>query len=154
MNIFYLDADITQCARYHCDKHVVKMILESAQMLCAVLWLNGIEAPYKPTHVKHPCVIWANSSLSNWKWLKALGGALNEEYKYRFNHTKNHRAFDVISTLKLPPIPDIGLTEHAQAIPDELKQKDPIQAYRKFYMTHKKHLAHWSKRDKPEWFIL
>lgn len=57
MNIFYLDDDIETCARYHCDKHVIKMILESAQILCTVLWINQIPAPYRSTHKHHPCVI-------------------------------------------------------------------------------------------------
>lgn len=154
MNIFYLDKDIGRCAQYHCDKHVIKMILESAQILCSVLRIHHMDAPYKATHVKHPCVIWVNQSLSNWLWLKALASALNDEYKYRFNHTKNHKSFDVILSLETPPIPDLGLTERPQALPEELKQKDPIQAYRQYYQAHKQHLAQWTKRKKPNWFVL
>lgn len=154
MNIFYLDDDIRHCAQFHCDKHVIKMTLESAQILCSVLCINHIKAPYKATHLKHPCVIWANQSLSNWLWLKALAGALNDEYKYRFNHTKNHKSFDVILSLEIPLIPDLGLTERPQALPDEFKQNDPIQAYRDYYQSRKQHLAQWTKRGKPYWFVL
>ena len=154
MNIFYLDADIAQCARFHGDKHVIKMILESAQILCSVLWLNDIKAPYKATHIKHPCVLWANQSLANWLWLKDLATALNDEYKYRFNQTKNHKSFDVIQRLKFPSRQNIGLTERPQALPDEFKQDDPIQAYRAYYQSRKQHLAQWTKRGKPDWFIL
>jgi hypothetical protein len=59
MNIFLLDSNIKKCAQYHCDKHVVKMILESAQILSTVLRLNGVDQGYKTTHANHPCTLWA-----------------------------------------------------------------------------------------------
>lgn len=153
MNIFYLDKDIKACAHYHCDKHVIKMILESAQILCSVLWLNHIEAPYKFTHRHHPSVLWANESLSNWYWLKNLAGALNEEYQYRFNHSKNHRSYDVILSLRPPPIDDIGLTAVPQVLPDEFKQSSPVLAYRQYYAYKKSHFARWTKRAVPQWYL-
>ena len=153
MNIFYLDYDINKCARFHTDKHVIKMILESAQILCSVLWLHHIEAPYKPTHLNHPCVLWVNQSLSNWYWLKDLAGALNEEYRYRFNHTRNHKSYDVILSLEVPPLIDLGLTERPQVMPDQFKQLDPVRAYRQYYKISKYHLAQWTKRDIPDWFL-
>lgn len=81
MNIFYFDEDVDTCARYHCDAHVIKMILESAQILCTVSWMHEIPAPYRPTRQKHPCVIWSNESMANWLWLKDLACALNQEYQ-------------------------------------------------------------------------
>ena len=54
MNIFILDNNIEKCARYHCDQHVVKMILESVQILCTALNKKGMQTPYRSTHVKHP----------------------------------------------------------------------------------------------------
>lgn len=84
MNIFILDNDVSKCAMYHCDKHVVKMILESAQMLSTVIRESGIDCGYKITHLNHPCTIWTRESLSNWKWLRNLVEALNQEYKFRF----------------------------------------------------------------------
>lgn len=152
MNIFYLDDDIKTCAQYHCDKHVIKMILESAQILCTVLWLNQIPAPYRPTHRNHPCVIWANQSLSNWFWLRDLATALNDEYRYRFNHDKNHKSYDVIVSLSPPPIIDIGLTEVPQVLPDEFKSTNPTDAYRQYYALRKSHFAQWTKRPMPKWF--
>jgi hypothetical protein len=153
MNIFYLDADIEKCAHFHCDKHVVKMILESAQILCSVLWMHQIQAPYKPTHLRHPCVLWTNESLSNWLWLKKLAYALHEEYQYRFNPKKNHKSYDIILHLAIPPILDKGLTARPQTLPEECKQIDPIEAYRSYYKTHKRHIAHWTKREIPDWFL-
>ncbi|MDP3705247.1 MAG: pyrimidine dimer DNA glycosylase/endonuclease V [Legionellaceae bacterium] len=152
MNIFYLDDHIETCARYHCDAHVIKMILESAQILCTVLHMNNIQAPYRPTHKNHPCVIWANHSLSNWIWLKHLAEALNQEYRYRFHHAKNHKSFDVIMTLCAPPISDLGLTEMPQVMPEEYKDKNPVIAYRQYFITRKFHLAKWTAHDVPQWF--
>jgi len=129
------------------------MILESAQILCTVLWIRHVSAPYKPTHKGHPCVIWANHSLSNWCWLKELACALNDEYKYRFNHSTNHKSYDVISTLPIPMISDIGLTTIPQVVPIEFQVSDAVSAYRQYYIYCKAHIAHWTKRPVPWWFL-
>jgi len=124
MNIFVLDKDIKKCAQYHCDKHVVKMILEYAQILCTVNNLTGLKTPYQPTHIKHPCVIWAGKSIANWRWLRKLAKALNDEYKYRYDCPRDHAAYKVIAELTEPNLPDLGLTEFAQAMPNEYKVKN------------------------------
>ena len=80
MNIFVLDEDVEKCAEYHCDKHVIKMILESAQMMSAVVRLNGHDTGYKLTHKNHPCTIWARKSLSNYIWLKSLISLLHQVF--------------------------------------------------------------------------
>lgn len=72
MNIFVLDEDIEKCARYHCDQHVIKMILESAQMLCTALNKKGHSTPYRSTHSNHPCVLWVEQSHDNFCWLIGL----------------------------------------------------------------------------------
>ncbi len=69
MNIFALDTDPVTCAQYHCDKHVIKMILESVQMLSTTCSILGAEAPYKPTHANHPCTKWVRESWENFGWL-------------------------------------------------------------------------------------
>ena len=69
MNIFYLDPDIQKCVELHCDKHVVKMPLETTQMLCTVHYRYGGDAPYKPVHAKHPCTLWAGNFYLNYRWL-------------------------------------------------------------------------------------
>ena len=81
MNIFYLDEDVKKCAEYHCDKHCIKMILETAQLLCGVHWATGGDAPYRLSHKNHPCAIWARESYSNYVWLTDLGFALCNEYQ-------------------------------------------------------------------------
>lgn len=151
MNIFYLDENIVLCAQYHCDVHVVKMILESAQMLCTALYIHGQNAQYKPAHINHPCTIWCTESLDNWLWLKTLGLALNDEYKYRYNKNINHKSADVIINLPMPEIKAIGLTKRPQAMPDQYKKIDPIEAYRAYYIGEKQKLFKWTKRNVPYW---
>ena len=151
MNIFILDENIKKCARYHCDRHVVKMVLESAQMLSAALRLHGWDNGYQITHPNHPCTLWTRASLSNWKWLRKLAKELNSEYKYRFNKTENHRSWDLIQTLPLPPIKDIGLTRFAQAMPKQYKTINPVLAYRNYYLGEKFRIFQWTKRNTPFW---
>ena len=83
MNIFFLDEDPTMSAQYHVDKHVVKMILETAQLLCGVHHATAPDntyVPYKLSHKNHPCSIWARTSLSNYLYLCELGLELCKEY--------------------------------------------------------------------------
>lgn len=152
MNIFILDQDIKKCAEYHCDKHIVKMVLETAQLLCSTYYYTGQEnlSPYKLAHKHHPCTVWARQSLSNWLWLRDLGLALYEEYQYRYNN-KDHKAGDVILSLETPNLPDIGLTPFPQAMPTEYQREDAIEAYRGYYIGDKAHLLKYTRREFPEW---
>ena len=153
MNIFVLDNDHQKCAEYHCDKHTVKMILEYAQILSTnVRIANDCEAGYKITHRNHPCTIWARQSLSNWLWLKKLSFHLNEEYKYRYGHVRNHKSYDVIESLPAPNIPDVGLTPFAQAMPDYCKSDDAVDPYPRYYILEKKDIVNWKKRNLPNWY--
>lgn len=152
MNIFVLDKNIKLCAEYHCDQHVVKMILESVQMLCTALNKKGFETPYKSTHAKHPCVLWVEHSYSNFVWLTELAKALNAEYCYRFNKTHDHKSMSVLAQIEKLIYPDQGLTEFAQAMPDEFKISDnAVEAYRNFYRGEKLRFAKWTKRSMPNW---
>ena len=154
MNIFILDRDIRRCARYHADQHVVKMILESAQMLCTVVNEAGGKAPYKTTHVHHPCTLWTGQSLSNWLWLQKLAMALNDEYRYRYGASKDHKSAVIVKNLPVPPIEDKGLTEFAQAMPEQYRVPgDAVAAYRRFYAGEKSRFARWTRRSRPKWFI-
>ncbi|MCF7793667.1 MAG: pyrimidine dimer DNA glycosylase/endonuclease V [Candidatus Cloacimonetes bacterium] len=153
MNIFILDEDMQKCAEYHADQHVVKMILESTQILCTALNENGIIAPYKSTHVNHPCTLWTGKSLSNWIWLRNFTLKLNEEFKFRFNHKDDHKSAKVTLELKEPPIPDLGLTEFAQAMPEKYRVPgNAVKAYRSFYIGEKSGFTTWTKRSVPAWF--
>jgi len=152
MNIFILDNEIETCARYHCDQHVVKMILESVQMLCTALNKKGVDTPYKSTHMKHPCVLWVEQSYSNFLWLKDLALALNEEYRYRFSKHQDHKSIAVLQQIQDCTFHDKGLTDFAQAMPDIYKVPgNAVEAYRAFYRNEKRHFAKWTKRPVPEW---
>ena len=152
MNIFFLDYDVKKCAQYHVDKHAVKMILETSQLLCGVHWVIGKEAPYKLSHKNHPCSIWTRESLSNYLYLCELGLELCKEYTYRYG--KRHKSQEVIEwcLINKPNIPDIGFTKPAMAMPDEYKVKSVVESYRNYYMGAKSGLAVWKNREKPEWF--
>ena len=153
MNIFLLDHDIKKCARYHCDQHVIKMILEYAQILCTVCNIHHIKTPYRSTHKNHPCVLWAGKSIQNWRWLRKLALQLNCEYQYRYNHQKDHASIKVIKKLPAPDLPDKGLTEFPQVMPQDLRiNHDPVHAYRAYYLKIKRHFATWKRRKKPSWW--
>ena len=153
MNIFVLDKDSKIAAKSHVDKHVVKMPLETAQLLCGVHHLAGTdkEIPYRLTHKNHPCSVWVRKSLSNYLWLCEFGLELCCEYTHRYE--KVHKCQAVIEWCKShrPDIPDCGLMPFAQAIPQELKGSDPVKSYRAYYMRDKNHLFSWKNRETPLW---
>ena len=154
MNIFFLDFDTKKCAEYHCDKHVVKMILETAQLLCGSHWIAGSEAPYKLSHKNHPCSIWVRESLSNYLYLCDLGLELCKEYTYRYG--RRHKSQDIIEwcLTNKPNIHDVDFTCPPLAMGDEYKiGNDIIESYRNYYIKAKKDFALWKNRPIPDWFI-
>lgn len=152
MNIFLLDTDLQKCAQYHCGQHVVKMTLESVQMLCTALNKKGFTTPYKSIHAKHPCVLWVERSYRNFLWLKELALALSAEYRFRFDKDKDHGSIAVLNEINSYRYEDIGLTEFAQAMPEQYKVPgDPVPAYRQFYLGEKLAFAKWSRRAVPDW---
>lgn len=152
MNIFYLDSDPRKCAEYHNNKHVVKMILETAQLLCGSHWATGGEAPYKLSHKNHPCSIWVREDLNNYLWLCELGLELCSEYTDRYG--KRHKTEDIINWCRenTPKIPKIMFTHPPLAMPDEYKEKCHVQSYRNYYMGEKRDFSSWKFRDIPSWF--
>jgi len=155
MNIFFLDNDIKKCAQYHCDKHVVKMILETAQLLCGVHHTTPQvtpQVPYKLSHKNHPCAIWSRESLTNYLVLCELGLELCYEYTHRYG--KRHKSQDVIEwcVTNKPSIIDIGYTQPPKAMPDEYKVDSVVESYRNYYRGAKVSFAVWKNREKPFWF--
>ena len=155
MNIFVLDTNTRLCAQYHNDKHVIKMILESSQMLSTANRSVGLDEGYKATHVNHPCNVWLRESIANWFWLVSLANQLHEEWRFRYDHpsTKNHKSWEVIESLTFPvKLPDVPMTPFALAMPDKYKSDNAVEAYRNYYIGDKAHIATWKKRGQPEWF--
>ncbi len=154
MNIFVLDEDPQIAATYHCDKHVVKMLLETVQLLSTARIEHGAEAPYRATHRKHPCSIWAAKSRENYAWLVNLGLGLDQEYTRRFG--KQHLSGIRLREILKPPedMPSLGLTPFAQAMPDiHRRPGDAVSAYRTYYINEKARFAVWGRGGKtPDWW--
>ena len=160
MNIFVLDSDPQVAASYHCDMHVVKMILESAQILSTIHHKQGTGRHwmYKATHRNHPCVLWVEESIDNYVWVCELALALCKEYTNRYH--KRHKSQDILEKLSVifPKLDEKGLTQFYQAVPLELKSlTDPVGAYRSFY-RYKKHIERkkidWRHSPVPKWFSI
>jgi len=155
MNIFVLDENTLSCARMHNDRHVVKMILETAQLLCSAHHStgSGAEYMYRLTHANHPCAKWVRESRQNYEWLADLGLELCREYTHRYG--KVHRTQPMIERLRLdvPALPANGRTEWKMAMPDHCKlQSGTVDSYRNYYILEKSHIAKWKNRDAPSWF--
>jgi hypothetical protein len=153
MNIFVLDECPKMAAIQQVDKHVVKMTLETAQMLSTALRLNGSECPdlYRATHKNHPCTKWAKATRSNFLWLCEHGRSLAEEYTARYG--KTHKSLRVIELAEAlaDTIPEGERTPFALAMPDQYKTESAVQSYRDFYNAEKASFAQW-KRNKPFWW--
>ena len=156
MNIFVLDRDPAAAAQMQCGRHVVKMVLESAQMLCTAVNALGGEARYKTAHVNHPCSVWARQTLGNFAWLYDHGMALAEEYTHRYG--KRHKSEEVIRDCMHQweaglPLHDLNCTPHPLCMPDEYKTDDVVQSYRAYYLGDKVRFAQWNKtRPAPQWW--
>ena len=151
MNIFIFDLNQKENAKHHCNKHVVKMLLEYTQLLCGAYYFTGEEnkSPYKLAHKNHPCSVWARESVDNWIWLRDLALEVYEEYMYRYG--KNHKSGDICLSLDIPNLQSIGMTEFVQVMPNEYKCRDITLAYRNYFKNEKKNLFDWKNRDIPSW---
>lgn len=164
MNIFWLSLAVNECAKFHCDKHVVKMILEYTQLLYSAHHIMGnklfiYNEPYKLTHKNHPCSVWVRQSRQNYKLLYMLLKALCNEYTTRYGkihscekHVRGELAY-YPSTL-----PDGELTLPPLAMPAEYKRdvksfEDVIAAYRTYYIKDKSRFAVWKNGTIPKWFV-
>lgn len=144
MNIFYLDKCPDKAARLQYNKHVVKMALESAQMLCTAhhVDIHGENVPYKIAHQHHPCTKWVSESKQHYVWLYNHFIALGKEYTKRYN--KVHLSIiKCANILKIIPggIYDKGFTQPPQAMPDEYKDKCSVEAYWNYYIGEKHTVA-------------
>lgn len=158
MNIFFLYSSPKKAAEFHCDKHVVKMILETAQLLStahAILDNNGkqVEGMYKPTHVNHPCAKWVRENILNYRWTYNLFWSLLREYEHRYN--KIHSCDKMSQNLFF--VPNLikntrELSSPALCMPEKYKTSDPVQSYRNYYMGEKSHIAKWTNREIPFWW--
>ena len=145
MNIFYLHQDPVKAAEYQYNKHVVKMVLESAQILCTVhhkYMGEDADVPYKSTHKNHPSTLWAGQSAQNYEWLYRHFVALCEEYKKRYDkeHLSYTKCKDKVNMLPGGML-ETGLTDMPQCMPDEYKDDCSVQAYWNYYIHGKKDIV-------------
>lgn len=149
MNLFYLDRDPVEAARMQCDKHVVKMILETAQMLStAHVELDGKQVAYKATHKNHPSTVWVRSSAKAYRWAYEHMMALSAEYTRRYG--KVHKTIrEHALSLSLPPV-NVALgadfVDPPQCMYDECKRDDTVLAYQLYYNTK---ADEWATAGKP-----
>lgn len=169
MNIFFLSAIPRKAAQEHCDRHVVKMILESTQLLWTAHHATktpipaDAPPPYKPLNPNHPCGRWVRASRINYLWLCALAACLVAEYHYRYPHKSGyphgrpHACEPHIAWLTAnppPSLPMIRMTPPALAMPPEYHvPDDPVASYRAYYMGQKRDrgLLVYTRRSPPEW---
>ena len=181
MNIFYLHYDTKICAQEHLDKHVVKMIVEYAQLMStAHRILDGNQyfiasksnrkvhrwklddyredKLYHAVSWNHPSAIWVRQSDLHYNWLWHLYKNLCEEYRYRYGGStdKQHKTSLLLSDLSFLPynIPrTVEFHEPPQAMPEDVKVPgNSIQAYKNYYLKYKKGFANWKIRGAPSWY--
>ena len=177
MNIFYLHPNTKTCAQHHCDKHVVKMIIEYAQLMSTAhrvldgkLYVDKTannrrikrwslphqhmeDVVYKASHVNHPSGKWCRMTKENYGYLYSLWIELCKEYTHRYGRkhlTQEKLEHILVNTPK--NMPSAGVTTMPQAMPDDVKMPDPLDGYRKYYRTYKRDFAKWTNRQVPEWF--
>jgi hypothetical protein len=159
LNVFYLNRDPVIAAQESCNKHVVKVILESAQMLstahrvCDGDDYANTTGMYKMAHKNHPTTIWVRSGVANYDWLWRHMTALMREYTYRYD--KHHATERLTECLARTPtnIPyGVKFTDPPQCMPDNCKGDDTVLAYQTYYIVEKSGFAQWKRRRRPEWF--
>lgn len=181
MNIFYTDTNPTVAARNMVDRHVVKMILETAQILSTahrycdgkptkvnyvdrrgrkktkiVLRLNNDDDYYAATHINHPSTVWARQTSSNYEWLYEHLLALGDEYTFRYG--KQHKTI-VDRAAILKNLPNNILVDSMTTMPSCMDKQyilsnDPVINYRNYYIVGKRHIHRWTKRTPPNWLGL
>ena len=176
MNIFYLHEDPIQNAKWHIDKHIVKMPIEYAQLMSTAhrlldgemylgktaigrnikrwrLYDEREHILYKASHINHPSAIWVRESIENYFEMYKLYMAVLAEFTNRYG--KVHGSSKPSIALIRPPsnIPMVKGTQLPQCMPEICKVKNnPILAYRNYYIVEKNSFASWKNREIPEWF--
>ena len=170
MNIFHLSRDPSVAAESLCDKHVPKMLLETAQMLSTGLRKvintpdEDIEGVYKKAYPYHPMTVWVGSSPHNFQWAVFHGLSIGLEYRARFGG--NHASEKIIKNIESKAWQVGFLSEETvslfhkkmqtppQCMPDEYKSENYIQAYRNYYIGEKSYFAKWQRgRCEPKWWV-
>jgi len=172
MNIFALDNNPKKAAQMMCDKHIVKMIIESFQMFSSVIDTNYDPAKisdddhlrpserlgmygYPKSVAKHPCTKWIALSCGNYKWMLKHTRAMIIEYSRRYGkvHASEGMLMIVEGQMEHLMFAQERKTKFVQAMPDKVKDKDPVRGYRNYYNMYKFPFARWKRSICPDWFV-
>lgn len=165
MNIFYVDRNPFMAAQALHDKHVVKMVLETAQLLSTAHHVHGNPhrlgraSLLKPTHVNHPSAVWCRDRWENYDWLVRHGLALAEEYEHRYGRVHVYNDLLITMATCYPVLDNLSFVAPPQCMPDKYKQISTVEAYRAYYrgekLTYtrgmKTYKNRWTNREKPAW---
>jgi hypothetical protein len=180
MNVFYLDKDPKICATMHCDKHVVKMIIEYAQLLSTAhrvldgtskntltknnrkntIWVHSKplmeNTLYKSTMKNHPSAIWVRESVTHYEYLKNLWKHLSDEYTHRYGkiHSTYSKLKDVlqINPVNIPNLPFKDPPPAMKHFPICIVPNNSLHSYYNYYIVAKNYFAKWTNRPIPEWY--
>ena len=170
MNLFFLDIDPKKCAEYHCDKHVVKMIIEIVQMLYCAHHAVKSKLPsdcYKQTHLNHPICVWIRKNVQNYTYSAQVALELAKEYTYRYSKIHSSQKHVEWLIINIPKFENVdyskkvilstnitflknGMTPVPLAMPEDSMLNDTVKSYRNYYL--KKKFARWTSRPVPDWF--
>lgn len=156
VNIFYLHPSPLTAARWLHDKHLVKMVLESAQLLstaCQIIIMERDTKLYKPTHMYHPCTQWLLKSRYNAEWLYDHYIALCDQFMDKFRH--NHKSRDLCNAIEghIPLFPNEDFTEPPLCMPDDCKidGQPAYQCYQLYYLRYKIRIGSYRRVKMPYW---
>ena len=159
MNIFPIEGnaetgeiDWVKSAQAQDNYRVVKMILESCQILSTVLNEQGVKAPYRSFNPKHPSCLWAAESSDNFEKLALHCSAMIEEYTERFG--KIHKCAAVLNRIMelydRTRFDNHEPTPIRMAMPEHFKSGNPVLSYRRYYAS--KPRVRYPESKIPVWF--
>lgn len=179
MNIFALDENPVLAARYHTDRHAVKMIVEYCQILSTthhlldgkpvtkigvggkkkVHIINDNPILYKQTHQNHPSSVWARETYLHYTWLVSLTKALCKEYTHRYGKIHKCEATGMIQWFydNTPKNINMDMTFRypTPAMPDDAKVGDDVIAsYRNYYNLYKTRMYNWKNSEIPPFVVM
>ena len=172
MNIFFLNENPRLAAQSLSDKHVVKMVLETAQMFSTAMQLDfeltTLPTTYKTSFINHPMTKWVGETHENMNWALIHGICIGDEYTHRYG--KKHKSQQVLEDIRdhyFPILEDfyyynkygIEISEPPLCVPDDCTADEDgyrmnyVDVYRNYYKKYKRHLLIYTNRDKPEWLL-
>lgn len=146
MNIFVSNPNPLESALILDDKRLIKMILETAQLMSTAINLYKGVSPYKTTHKNHPCAIWVRTSNKNYSWTLKHFKALSNEYTRRFGRI--HKCYDYICLFEsgkhLMPIGELTQFQNCT----QFKHITNVFEAYQFCLNDK-----WNKDKNPKWTL-